>query len=101
MILPVFLFIEAKPNMAAKSSLQKYLSKVPAIVAQYAGVPIATYDVEKTLDEFDAPSVYSVISFPSRQAIEDFFADKEYQQLIPIRDQAFSYLRFHLTHERI
>lgn len=101
MTLPVFLFIEAKPNPAEQLALQQYLSQVPAIVYQHAGVPIATYDIEKTLDELAAPSVYSVISFPSRQAIEAFFADSNYQKLIPVRDKAFSHLRFHLTHERI
>lgn len=101
MTLPVFLFIEATPNMAERESLQSYLSQVPAIVYQHAGVPIATYDVEKTLDEQDAPSVYSVISFPSRQAIDAFFADKAYQAIVPIRNKAFSHLRFHITSERI
>ncbi len=101
MTLPVFLFIEAKPNMAEREALQAYLSKVPNVVNQYAGVPIATYDVEKTLDGCDGPSIFSVISFPSRQSIEAFFADPAYQAIVPLRDKGFSHLRFHITSERV
>lgn len=101
MTLPVFLFIEATPNPTESASLQSYLSQVPAIVNQYAGVPIATYDVEKTLDEQAGPKVYSVVSFPSRQSIDEFFADAAYQAIVPFRDKAFSHLRFHITSERI
>lgn len=101
MTLPVFLFIEATPNMAERDALQSYLSQVPAIVERHAGVPIATYDVEKTLDDQDAPSVYAVISFPSRPAIDAFFADNAYQAIVPTRNKAFSHLRFHITSERV
>lgn len=101
MTLPVFLHIEATPNPNQMTEFQGYLSKVPAIISHYGGVPIATYDVEKALDNQPSAKVFIVVSFPDRQAIEDFFAAPEYQALIPLRDQGFSHLRFYITSERV
>lgn len=99
MTLPVFLHIEATPNPTTE--LQEYLSQVPAIVQAHGGVPIATYDVERVLDDKQGAAIFVVVSFPNRQAIEDFFIDPAYQAIIPLRNKGFSHLRFYITSERI
>ncbi|MCG7532767.1 DUF1330 domain-containing protein [Psychrobium sp. MM17-31] len=101
MTLPVFLHIEATPNPNQLAELQSYLSKVPAIISHYGGVPIATYDVERALDNQPSAKVFVVVSFPDRQAIDNFFAAPEYQAIIPLRDKGFSHLRFYITSERV
>ena len=101
MNLPVFLHIEATPNPNQMTELQGYLGQVPAIIQAHGGVPIATYDVERVLDDKQGAAVFVVVSFPNRQAIEDFFTDPAYQAIIPLRDKGFSHLRFYITSERV
>jgi len=101
MTLPVFLHIEATPNPKEMEALQNYLSSVPPILHKHGGVTIATYDVERSLDGADSPAVFIVISFPIRTAIDNFFADHDYQNIVPSRDLGFSHLRFYVTSERI
>ena len=101
MTLPVFLHIEATPNLDEREALIDYLNKVPQIVKRYGGVPIATYDVERTLDPLESPAMFIVMSFPSRDSIDDFFHDEAYQAIVPLRDKGFSHLRFHVTSERL
>jgi len=101
MTLPVFLHIEASPNSNEIEALQGYLSQVPAIVEAHGGVLVATYDVLCAMDDKASPSSFVLVSFPSRQTIDDFFADSDYQALIPMRDRGFSHLRFFISNERI
>lgn len=101
MTLPVFLHIEATPNPHEKRALHTYLSQTPQLIHAHGGIPIATYDVERALDGANSPEVFIVLSFPSRDAINNFFADSAYQALAPVRDLGFSHLRFFITSERI
>lgn len=102
MELPVFLHIEATPNLDESQALQAYLSQVPSIVEGYGGIPIATYDVEKALDDNpQKPAVFAVLSFPSRASIEAFFQDPDYLAIVPLRERGFNHIRFYVTSERI
>jgi len=101
MTLPVFLHIEATPNPNEKDALQSYFAQVPSVIKQYGGVPIATYDVERALDNADCAAVFVVVSFPNRNAIDNFFEDDNYKAIVPLRDRGFSHLRFYITSERI
>ncbi len=101
MTLPVFLHIEATPNANEIEALQSYSSSVSAILHKHGGIAIATYDVERSLDGAESPAAFMVVSFPSRAAIDDFFADSAYQSIVPLRDLGFSHLRFYITSERI
>jgi len=101
MMLPVFLHIEATPNPDEEEALQAYLSKAPKVIQAHGGVSIATYDVEKALDDTNHPAVFIVVSFPTRDAIDNLFTDEAYKALIPQRDKGFSHLRFYVTSERI
>jgi len=101
MNVPVFLHIEAIPNVLEPEALQGYLSQVPLIIKQHGGVVIATYDVEQALDDKESAAVFIVVSFPSREAIDELFKDKSYQAIVPLRDKGFSHIRFYVTSERI
>lgn len=101
MTLPVFLHIEATPSSSENAALKAYLSQASILIKQYGGVPIATYDVEKAMDERSVPGVINVLSFPSRESIAAFFNDANYLAILPLREKAFSHLRFFITSERI
>ena len=101
MTLPVFLHIEATPNPNEQSALQSYLQRVPAILQRHGGVPVASYDVEQAWDKLPCPAAIAVVSFPHRDAIQAFFADPDYQALVPLRETGFYQVRFFQTSERI
>lgn len=101
MSIPVFLMVEATPNPDNREALSTYLSQVPSITREYGGIPIASYDVERVLDNDDKAASFAVLSFPSRQHIDALFDDPSYQALIPERDQGFSHLRYYVVSERI
>ena len=101
MTLPVFLHIEATPNPKERLAMQTYYARVPSLMRAHGGVPIANYDVEKALDELESPAMFSVVSFPTRESIAQFFDDIAYKAMVPIRNKAFSHLRFYVTSERI
>ncbi|WP_444943402.1 DUF1330 domain-containing protein [Microbulbifer sp. ZKSA006] len=100
-MLPVFLHIESSPNPQETQALQAYLSKIPALIQRYGGVPIASYEVEEALDGGESAQGFAVLSFPDRAAIHALFNDTAYRALIPLRDRAFAHLRFYITSERI
>jgi len=98
---PVFLMVEATPNVHQKEALESYISQAPAITKAHGGVPVATYDVATVLDNGEKPAVFIVISFPSREAIDKLFNDPKYKALIPDRDLGFNHLRYFTVNERI
>mgnify|MGYP000265027438 CR=1 FL=1 len=97
---PVFLMVEATPNPEQQEALQTYLGQAPEITRSHGGVPVATYNVEKALDEQEKPSIFAVFSFPARKSIDALFSDPEYQALIPARDLAFNHLRYFVVNEK-
>ena len=101
MTLPVFLHIEATPDPNEMAALQAYSSQVPAIAKEHGAVTVATYDVEKALDDEKAPGLFVVVSFPTRESITAFFEDPAYQALIPLRDKGFEQVRYYITSERL
>ncbi len=101
MTTPVFLLIEATPNLEQKEALQGYLSQTPEVLKAHGGVPVAKYDIESALDGDKAPAIMAVMSFPHREAISQFFDDVDYQALIPLRNLAFSHVRFFIGNEKI
>lgn len=101
MTLPVFLHIEATPDPQERQAMSAYYAKVPSLMRAHGGIPIANYDVEMALDELESPTMFSVVSFPTRESIQQFFDDVAYKSMIPVRDKAFKHLRFFVTSERI
>ena len=98
---PVFLMIEATPNMSEMEALQSYQSQVPAIAKKFGAAPVVSYNVEAALDGGEKPAIFAVLSFPSRDAIESLFKDPGYETLIPLRDRGFSHVRFFIVNEKI
>ena len=98
---PVFLMIEATPNPAQKEAMHSYLSQAPIVTSVHGGVPLATYNVENTLDGQEAPAIFAVVSFPNRNAIDALFSDPAYQALVVDRDLGFSHIRYHIVHEKL
>lgn len=98
----VFLMVEATPDPENTEALQAYGSQAPLLMKKHGGVPIAHYSVESTIGEGEKPAAYAVISFPNREAIEEFLVnDPDYQKLIPNRDKGFKSIRFFVCNEQI
>jgi len=95
------LLIEATPNTDNEEARQDYLSKAPVIVKKHGGLPIATYEINTVLDSETKPGAVVVMSFPNQDSIHNLFEDPSYQDLITIRDKAFSNIRFFICNEKI
>lgn len=98
---PVFLVVEATPDLNNIQVLQRYLDQSSALSLTYGAVPIAQYDVERALENAEAPAMLSVISFPDRKAIDALFSAPEYKKLLPLRQQGFSTIRYYICNEKI
>ncbi|MGY0217592.1 DUF1330 domain-containing protein [Endozoicomonadaceae bacterium StTr2] len=98
---PVFLMIEATPDFDNLEAMVSYMEQAHIVSKAHGVVKVATYDVERALDDASAPSVFSVLSFPHRQAVEALFSDPEYQKLLPLRDQGFRDIRYYICSEKI
>ncbi|WP_320822667.1 DUF1330 domain-containing protein [Reinekea sp.] len=98
---PVFLIIEATPNPSEMEALKAYQSQTPPLAKKYGAIPVANYDVQAVLFGGTQPGVFSVLSFPSRAAIDGLFSDPAYQELIPTRDLGFTDLKFYVVNERL
>ena len=99
---PIFLIVEATPNMENQNELQGYSSQAPAIATKHGGVRIASYTVESAINSEEKPAAIAVFSFPNREAVQDLLInDPDYQQLIPLREKAFKSIRFLVCNEQI
>jgi uncharacterized protein (DUF1330 family) len=98
---PVFLMIEATPNMSEMEALQSYQSQVPGIAKKHGAAPVASYNVEAALDGAEKPAIFAILSFPSHDAIDSLFSDPDYEALIPMRNLGFSHVRFFIVNEKI
>jgi len=102
MTTPAFLIVEATPNPENKNELQSYSAQAPTLMKKHGGVPLARYSVESMIDSVEKPAAFAVISFPSKNAIQDLLVnDPDYQKLIPLRDKGFKSIRFFVCNEQI
>jgi len=68
----------------------EYSTKVRRFLESKSAVVIRRQLVERTLYGSETPSLMMVIDFPSKESAESAFFEKEYLDLISLRDQIFS-----------
>ena len=95
----VLLITVAAPNPEAMEDLAAYQQVAGPVSARHGAqplvqLPIAAHPVGHTPAAFVGIAV-----FPSRDAIESFFADPDYVQAIPLRDRALRSLELYVSAE--
>jgi len=105
-----FLIEHASANPNENKAREHYIQEVGPISASYGAVPVTTYALTTYAlsEKVDAhsqngatPSVCAVISFPSKDAIYNVFADESYQSLVKYHDKGFSSISYFIGTEQI
>ena len=68
--------------------LKEYVSQVPATMKPFGAKMLARGKVQTILNGEFQHQIEAVFEFPSKEAIENWFASDAYQALIPIREEA-------------
>jgi len=98
---PVFLIITASPDPAQEVARTEYLQQAQPVSAKHGAIQVASYQLNESLDGGSMPAVCVIVSFPSRAAIHDLFADPDYQRLIAHRDLGFTSIRYFIGSEQV
>ena len=71
-------------------SFKEYSGKVRAFLEAHDATVVRRQLVERTLYGGPTPSLVMLIDFPSKESAGSAFFEKEYLDLIPLRDTIFS-----------
>jgi len=96
---PTLLWVEVASSPEREAATNEYLQQAGPITAGHGGQRLNTYQVTDSLGHNNALQLAMLFSFPSEQAIHDLFDDPEYKKLLPIREKAFSEIRYTILNE--
>ena len=72
-------FLVSETTILDPAWLADYMENVPALVAKYGGSYFARALDVSMLEGTDAPQFYALLSFPTKDAAQDFYDSPEYQ----------------------
>jgi len=81
-------FIVATVSINDPETYKKYTAKTPALIAKHGGKFIARGGDVETLEGEVFNDRMVIIEFPSKQALQDWYNDPEYQEALLIRQSA-------------
>jgi len=81
-------YIVATVAINDPETYKKYTAKTPALVAKHGGKFIARGGNVDTFEGEAFNDRMVIIEFPSKQALQDWYNDPEYQQALLIRQSA-------------
>ncbi len=96
---PIYLITEATKDPAYPAEFEEYVGKARTFTAKHGGSQFKTFVVKETLQAGPQPTAFAISVFPNSEAVKKLFDDPEYKKLIPMRDKAFSEIRYFLTEE--
>ncbi|HSS76727.1 MAG TPA: DUF1330 domain-containing protein [Thermoanaerobaculia bacterium] len=76
---------------------EEYSRIMKAFLAKHQGTTLRRQLIKKTLYGTDTPSLIMVIDFPTEELAESLFFEKEYLDVIPLRDRIFADFRMYLA----
>ncbi len=94
-----YLWVEVSSSPSRETDKAEYIQKAGPITASYGGKPVKTFKTSSALDHGHALQVAILYSFPDQQSIDNLFSDPEYIKLIPVREKAFSEIRYTILEE--
>ena len=93
----VYLVIVAAPNPDAMEDLQAYQGGSGPIFAKHGARPVVNLPISGH-PVGDTPAAFiAVLEFDSAEAVDEVFADPEYQALVPARDRGLASLNAYVT----
>ena len=93
----VNLVITATVNPSEKEALAFYLEEVGKLYQKVGAKPVSKYKFTQTLIGDYTPSLTSIMSFQSIDSLNQVFESKEYKEILPYREKAFSKLEAYIS----
>ena len=93
------LWVEVASSPDREADKAEYIQKAGPLTVSYGGKPVKTFKVTNGLEHRHALQVAILYSFPNEQSIHDLFSDPDYIKLIPVREKAFSEIRYTIFEE--
>ena len=93
----VYLVTVAAPNPEAMEDLAAYQQAAGPLSAKHVATPIANLAIAGHPVGETPAAFIAIAAFPSAEAIDDFFADPDYQPIIGARDRALPTLNLYVT----
>jgi len=81
-------YIVGTVSISDPETYKKYTAKTPALIAKHGGKFIARGGNVDTLEGEAFNDRMVIIEFPSKQALQDWYNDPEYQEALLIRQSA-------------
>ena len=83
------LIVNARPNPDNQAALEAYKNQSMILFKAAGAKPLEKFKIKESLIGEQMPSLISMLEFPSEDVLKNVFESEVYQQLIPLRDQAF------------
>ena len=93
----VLLVTVAAPNPEAMDDLAAYQQVAGPVSARHGAQPVAQLPVAAHPVGSTPAAFVAIAAFPSRDAVDAFFADPDYLEAIPLRDRALSSLNLYVS----
>lgn len=81
-------YIHGNITITDPAGYEAYRQKVPAVIAAYGGRYLVRGGATEVLEGGATPARQVILEFPDMAALRAFYFSPEYQQLVPIRQQA-------------
>ena len=95
----VCVLVQGNPHPDRTETLQQYQQTARAVIAKHGGQPVTRGSGLATLHGSRQWKVGIVIRFPDMAAVNAWYNDPEYQQVLPLRNQAYADLEITVFQE--
>ena len=85
----VIITAKLKANASETNEYKEYSQRSNVNREAYGGVVLNSYKVTNNMGQGSTPHVAVIVEYPSKEKAVESFSNKEYQSIIPVRDQAF------------
>jgi uncharacterized protein (DUF1330 family) len=92
------IIVEGVFRAGYETCFEEYSTRVRRYLEKHQGQVIRRQRIEKTLYGAEQPDLVMVIDFPDRSLAEKVFFEREYLEIIPLRDRVFSRFNMYLAH---
>ncbi len=95
----VIVVVQGNPRADRSDTLQKYQQTARAVIGKHGGEAVARGSGLGSLSGSRQWQVGIVLRFPDKAAVDAWYNDPDYQQVLPLRDQAYADLEINVYQE--
>lgn len=99
MNLKIFFIIIGFINPQEQESFKHYSTEINKLYESVGAEVIGRYPIAQTLLGEEKPDFLLVVEFPNQQALQNLLTSKEFQDLAPYREKAFSKISVFISTE--